>query len=116
MHGISGSYGPTPFILALSFLTGRPIFIQEHPYVTMKLALPSAILQRRHVVAGARRMMIRHGFGKGKDGGEGETGKEGKAVVVCHSMGAGPTAWLLRDAVSVGQSLVEIIVDSFLAA
>ena len=105
MHGISGSYGPTPFILMLSYFTGRAMFVQVQPYITMQLSLPSAILQRRHVVAGARRMLIRHGFGGVKvENGNGDLGLDGaegvseKVVVVCHSMGAGPTAWLLRDA------------------
>lgn len=100
MHGISGTYGPTPFILLLQYFTGRPIFIQEHPYVTMQLAAPSSILSRREVAAGAKRMLIRHGF-------VGE-GKMGKAVVVAHSLGGGTATWLMRDCPEIIAGLVLI--------
>lgn len=58
------------------------------------------------MVLGTRGMMRRHGFGleAEEDGGEGEEeGEEwrkGKLILVAHSLGSGPVAWLLRDAVS----------------
>lgn len=127
-HGISGTYGPTPFIIFLQRLTGRPFFVLEFPYVTMRLAPPSAILTRIETVAAVRRMLWRHGFGLTNDedgedddgsstssseveeeegerrriggGGEEEEWRRGRAVLVAHSLGSGPAGWVLRDAVS----------------
>lgn len=53
---------------------------------------------------GTRGMMRRHGFGlEGEEGeaeAEAEEWRKGKVVLVAHSLGSGPVAWLLRDAVS----------------
>ncbi|KAK4057624.1 hypothetical protein OIO90_001271 [Microbotryomycetes sp. JL221] len=62
-HGISGTYGPTPFLLYLCWRTGRPAFMPEMPYVAMRLSPPSAIRTRVEMVACCRRMLWRHGFG-----------------------------------------------------
>ncbi|GAA5864944.1 hypothetical protein JCM1840_005687 [Sporobolomyces johnsonii] len=119
-HGISGAYGPAAFIIYLSWLTGRAVFVPEHPYLSMRLAPPSAVLTRLEYVASARRMLWRHGFGltsldadvddpEDHDGGEVEEGREaraeedeewrrGKCIVVAHSAGSGAAGWLLRDA------------------
>ncbi|KAM0755386.1 hypothetical protein T439DRAFT_1951 [Meredithblackwellia eburnea MCA 4105] len=109
-HGISGTYGPAPFIIFLRLLTGRPFFLPEFPYVTMRLSPPSAIITRRETVAAARRMLYRHGFGltnilesdeesvSGHEDGDDDEWRRGKAILVGHSLGAGPVAWLLRDA------------------
>lgn len=102
-HGISGIYGPTPFILLLCWLTGRPMFIPELPYVAMRLSPPSAIRTRVQFVAAARRMLWRHGFGitfddSAESDEEDEDWRRGRAVFVGHSLGAGPIGWILRDA------------------
>ncbi|GAA5972032.1 hypothetical protein JCM21900_001394 [Sporobolomyces salmonicolor] len=119
-HGISGTYGPAAFIIYLSWLTGRAIFVPEHPYLSMRLAPPSAVLTRLEYVASARRMLWRHGFGltsldadeddpEDHDGDEVEEGREaraeedeewrrGKCIVVAHSAGSAAAGWILKDA------------------
>lgn len=101
-HGISGTYGPTPFIIFLRWWTGRPFFVPEFPYVAMRLAGPSSIATRRETVALARKMLWRHGFvTKGREEGEEkEEWRKGKVILVAHSLGGSPSAWVLRDAVS----------------
>lgn len=106
-HGISGTYGPTPFILWLCWRTGRPCFVPELPYVAMRLSPPSAIRTRVELVATMRRALWRHGFGAtweefsdDDESADGEEWRRGRAVLVGHSLGAGPCSWTLRDAVS----------------
>lgn len=72
----------------------------ELPYVSMRLSPPSAIRTRVELVASARRMLWRHGFGVTfeENDDEDEEWRRGRAVVVGHSLGAGPVGWLLRDA------------------
>lgn len=70
----------------------------------MRLNPPSTIFTRREMVAAVRRMLYRHGFGltKNHDSRSDEDFEEwrtAKAVLLAHSLGAGPVAWLLRDAV-----------------
>lgn len=99
-HGISGTYGPSIFIIFLRYCTGRPFFLPEYPYVTMRLAPPSSIVTRRETIAAARKMLWRHGFTVADEGGEQEEWRKGKVILVGHSLGAGPCAWMLRDGVS----------------
>ena len=106
VHGISGTYGPSPFVLFLQWCTGRAVFLPELPYVAMRLAPPSRIRTRLQTVAAVRRMLWRHGFGLTSDDDESdgesvvdaEEWRRGRAVLVGHSLGAGPVGWCLRDA------------------
>ncbi|BGP12517.1 hypothetical protein JCM10213v2_000434 [Rhodosporidiobolus nylandii] len=104
-HGISGLAVVTPFVLGLSWLSGRAIFIPELPYLSMRLSPPSAILTRLEYVATVRRMLWAHGFGLTSldpteddesytSSEDGEEWRRAKAVVVAHSFGTGAAAWL----------------------
>lgn len=97
LHGISGTYGCTPFIILIQWFTGRAVFVPEFPYVTMRLSSPSSILGRREISLAARRMLWRHGFGLTEEEDEEEDWRRGRVVIVAHSLGSGPAAWLLRD-------------------
>ncbi|GAA6032051.1 hypothetical protein JCM8097_003405 [Rhodosporidiobolus ruineniae] len=109
-HGISGLFTVTPFVIGLSYFTGRALFIPELPYLSMRLSPPSAILTRLEYVAAVRRMLWAHGFGltsldptpddeswNGEQEDEDEW-RRAKCVVVAHSFGAGAAGWILRDA------------------
>ncbi|GAA5842988.1 hypothetical protein JCM11251_007306 [Rhodosporidiobolus azoricus] len=110
-HGISGLFAVTPFVLGLSYLNGRAMFMPELPYLSMRLSPPSQMLTRLEYVSAVRRMLWAHGFGLTSldptsddesfvgevDDGE-EEWRRAKCVVVSHSFGAGAAAWLLRDA------------------
>lgn len=98
-----GTYGSTLFLIDVRWKTGRPLFVPEFPYVTMRLRSPSAILTRRETVAATRRMLFRHGFGLTNtevEEGEEEEWRRGKAILLGHSLGSGPVTYVLRDAVS----------------
>ncbi|GAA5892045.1 hypothetical protein JCM6882_005675 [Rhodosporidiobolus microsporus] len=111
-HGISGLFTVTPFVLGLTWLTGRATFIPELPYLSMRLSPPSQILTRLEYVSAVRRMLWAHGFGLTSldptsddesfagddDDGEEDEWRRAKCVVVSHSFGAGAAGWLLRDA------------------
>lgn len=109
-HGISGTYGPTPFLLYQQWATSRPMFIPEFPYLTMRLYGPRAILSRKETVRGVRGMLRRHGFEVPRESRaddddaeveeEEEEWRRGKVILMGHSLGSGPCAWILRDAVS----------------
>jgi len=99
-----------PFLIALSSISGRAVFLPEIPYVSMRLAPPSTIFTRLEYVAAVRRMLWVHGFGLShlepdeddsdyEEDHEEEHWRRTKAVVVAHSFGTGAAAWLLRDAV-----------------
>ncbi|GAA5861183.1 hypothetical protein JCM8547_008511 [Rhodosporidiobolus lusitaniae] len=126
-HGISGLFTTAPFMIALSYLSGRAMFVPELPYLSMRLSPPSAILTRLEYVAAVRRMLWAHGFGLTSldplegDEEEGDYKVEGrreeyneewrraKCVVVAHSFGAvGGAAWLLRDAADLVAGIVLI--------
>ncbi|GAA5981309.1 hypothetical protein JCM10908_004062 [Rhodotorula pacifica] len=126
-HGISGTFVITPFLLYLSRLSGRAIFLPELPYVSMRLSPPSAILTRLEYVAAVRRMLWAHGFGltclerdeEDDDSADSVVGDEeeevggsrrtedeepwrrAKAIVLAHSFGTEAAAWLLRDAADI---------------
>ncbi|KWU46885.1 hypothetical protein RHOSPDRAFT_31706 [Rhodotorula sp. JG-1b] len=130
-HGISGTFAITPFLLYLSHLSGRAIFLPELPHVSMRLSPPSSILTRLEYVAAVRRMLWAHGFGltclertdeddyassetdsvtdEDEDGGAGgqsrdddeDSWRRAKAIVVAHSFGTEAAAWLLRDAADI---------------
>ena len=63
------------------------------------------------MVAAARRMLWRHGFGvtwpEDSDSEE-EDWRRGRAVIVGHSLGGGPCGWMLRDAGDVVAGVVLI--------
>ncbi|KDE09733.1 hypothetical protein MVLG_00135 [Microbotryum lychnidis-dioicae p1A1 Lamole] len=116
-HGISGTYGPTPFILHLQYCTGRPVILPEFPYVTMRLSPPSAIRTRVETVAMARRALWRHGFGLANDTSDSvdpisgdedddEDWRRARCVVVGHSLGGGTSGWILRDAPDIVAGMV----------
>lgn len=84
-HGMSGSYGPTPFLLALAWITGRPIFLPEYPIVFMRSASPRTIVAREETVAAIRFALTARGFDR--------------CISVGHSLGTAPAAWLLHDCV-----------------
>ncbi|SCV68435.1 BQ2448_556 [Microbotryum intermedium] len=119
-HGISGTYGPTPFILYLQYITGRPLLLPEFPYVTMRLSPPSAIRTRVETVAMARRALWRHGFGLANgtsdslnannddDEDDEEDWRRARCVVVGHSLGGGTSGWILRDAPDIVAGMVLI--------
>ncbi|GAA6006703.1 hypothetical protein JCM10207_005026 [Rhodosporidiobolus poonsookiae] len=124
-HGISGIFTVTPFLLSLTRMTGRAVFIPTLPYISMRLSPPSSILTRLEYVAAARRMLWRHGFGltsldpteddesfAGDDSDE-EDWRRAKAVIVAHSFGAGAAGWLLRDAPDIVAGTVLIDPMSF---
>ncbi|BGP36481.1 hypothetical protein JCM10450v2_000381 [Rhodotorula kratochvilovae] len=124
-HGISGTFVTVPFLIALSAVSGRAVFLPEIPYVSMRLAPPSAILTRLEYVAAVRRMLWAHGFGLTsldadendsdyEDDLEDEEWRRAKAVVVAHSFGSGAAAWLLRDAPDIVAGSVLIDPMSFL--
>ena len=111
-HGLSGTFGPAWFIIRLQRLTGRPMFVPEFSYLAMRHHSPAAILSPTEVVAAARRMVWRHGFGltdappaededesseDGTDDGSDEW-RRGKVILCGHSLGSGFMGWLLRDA------------------
>lgn len=103
-HGISGTYGPTPFLIYLQLKTGRAMFLPELPYVGMRLSPPSAIRTRVEMVAAMRRALWRHGHGAtweedhDAEDDETERWRRGRAVLVGHSLGAAPVGWMLRSA------------------
>ncbi|BGO92753.1 hypothetical protein NBRC10512_007872 [Rhodotorula toruloides] len=124
-HGISGTFVLTPFLVCMSYLTGRAIFLPEVPYVSMRLSPPSAILTRLEYVAAVRRMLWAHGFGlTSLDADENDSDfdeehdeeewRRGKAIVIAHSFGTGAAAWLLRDAPDIVAGSVLIDPMSFL--
>ncbi|KPV78226.1 uncharacterized protein RHOBADRAFT_50720 [Rhodotorula graminis WP1] len=124
-HGISGTFVTVPFLIALSSISGRAIFLPEIPYVSMRLAPPSTIFTRLEYVAAVRRMLWVHGFGLSHlEPDEDDSDYEGdheeehwrrtKAVVVAHSFGTGAAAWLLRDAPDIIAGTVLIDPMSFL--
>ncbi|GAA6055997.1 hypothetical protein JCM3770_002134 [Rhodotorula araucariae] len=124
-HGISGTFVTVPFLIALCAVSGRAVFLPEIPYVSMRLAPPSAILTRLEYVAAVRRMLWAHGFGLTSldadendsdydDELDDEEWRRAKAVVVAHSFGSGAAAWLLRDAPDIVAGTVLIDPMSFL--
>lgn len=109
-HGISGLFVAVPFAIALSWLSGRALFLPTLPYLSMRLAPPSAILTRLEYVAAVRRMLWAHGFGLTsvepndddsvlEDEDDEEDWRRAKAVVIGHSAGSAMVGWLCRDAV-----------------
>ncbi|GAA5969090.1 hypothetical protein JCM11641_007464 [Rhodosporidiobolus odoratus] len=124
-HGISGLFVATPFLLGLSWLSGRAMFIPELPYLSMRLSPPSSILTRLEYVAAVRRMLWAHGFGltsldPTEDdesfvvGEDDEDWRRAKCIVVAHSFGSGAAGWLLRDAPDLVAGTVLIDPMSFL--
>lgn len=98
-HGLSGTYGPTPFLLSLlyqlsSLKEEREIFIPEIPYLTMRLYKPAAILSRIEYVVGVREMLREY-----RNRGEREKEDSRRVVLLAHSLGSVAAAWLCRDAV-----------------
>ncbi len=122
-HGLSGTFGPAWFIIRLQRLTGRPMFVPEFPYLAMRHHSPAAILSPTEVVAAARRMIWRHGFGitdapppdddednstqDGSDDGSDEW-RRGKVILTGHSLGSGMMGWVLRDAPDIVDGVVMV--------
>lgn len=79
------SYGPTPFLLALAWITGRPILLPEYPITWMRSASIGTIVARKETVAAMRFALRARGFEK--------------CVVIGHSLGTAPAVWLLHDCV-----------------
>ncbi|GAA98392.1 uncharacterized protein L969DRAFT_93013 [Mixia osmundae IAM 14324] len=84
MHGMSGTYGPLAFIIMLARITGRPVFIPEFPYVMMRLHWPGLIIVRRQTALAVKAMLAARGFKQ--------------SIMVGHSLGSVPLAWLRHDA------------------